>query len=359
LRNYELEHAIYISNQQKIGDKFIIKYGVRYSVFQNIGKSTLNHFDENHNFLGSTEYSKGTIFNTYDGIEPRLGATYLLTESSSIKVSYSLTYQYMQLASVSNGGMPLDYWFAASPNVKPQKANQYSAGYFRNLFNNLLETSVEVFYKQMDNVIDFRDHAQPLFNDRLEGDVRTGTARSYGLELFVKKNEGKLTGWISYTLLKSLRKIPEINDGKEYSAPYDKPNTVNVIVSYELTSRTTFSANWIYSTGAPMTFPIASQTVDNTTIPIYSSRNGSRMRDYHRLDLSLTLEGKNRPGKLWQGEWVFSLYNAYGRHNDWILNIINDKKYNKEHGLQPGALMIQRTYLPFTFFPGITYNFNF
>lgn len=347
-KNNEREYAFYISNQQKIGDKVTLKYGLRYSIFQNVGSSTLNHFDENHNYTGQTTYSKGEVFNTYSGIEPRVGFAYMLNDASSIKGSYSYTLQYLQLASVSNGSMPLDYWFPASPNVKPQKANQFSLGYFRNLFDNKLETSVEAFYKQMDDVIDFRDHAQTLFNDRLEGDIRTGKAKSYGLEFFIRKNEGRLTGWISYTLLKAVRKIPEINGGKEYSAPYNKPNTINVILSYEFSSRTLFSANWIYSSGAPMTMPIGSQTVGNVTIPYYSERNGGRMRDYHRLDLSLTVKEKSHHHGLWEGEWVFSVYNAYGRHNDWMLNFNLDK-----------TPRVERTYLPFVFFPGITYNFKF
>jgi hypothetical protein len=347
MKNYELEHALYIMNQQKVGDKIILKYGVRYSIFQNMGKSTLNHFDENQNYIGKTEYSSGDIFHTYSGLEPRFGFTYLINSNSSVKASYSRTLQFLQLASVSNGGMPLDYWFPSTPNVKPQKADQYAVGYFRNLFDNILETSVEAFYKDMNNVIDFKDHAEPLFNDRLEGDIRTGTAKSYGLEFLIRKNEGKMTGWVSYTLLKATRKIPEINDGKEYPAPYDKPHTVNVVFSYEFSTRTSFSANWVFASGTPITFPKASQTVGNSSIPIYSSRNGSRMRDYHRLDLSLTVKNKPTPGRLWQGEWVFSLYNAYGRHNDWMLNFDLEKK------------VAQRTYLPFLYFPGITYNFSF
>ncbi len=347
MKNYELEYAAYISNQQKIGEKVTLKYGLRYTLFQNIGKSTLNNFDEDHEYIGSTEYKKGEVFHSYPAWEPRLGIMYNVNNVSSVKASYSRTYQFLQLASVSNGGMPLDYWFPSNNNVKPQKSDQFGIGYFRNFSNNKFETSIELFYKQMDNVIDFKDHTSTLFNSRLEGDIRTGEAYSYGAEFLIRKNEGKLNGWVSYTLSRAIRKIPEINNGKEYSAPYDKPHNVNVILNYNVTRRFTVSANWVFASGTPITFPVGSFEVENTAIPIYSERNEYRMRSYHRLDLSATVKGKERPGRFWNGEWVFSVYNAYGRHNDWMLN------FDLEKG------KAERTYLPFVFFPAITYNFNF
>lgn len=347
MKNYELEYAAYISNQQKIGEKVTLKYGLRYTLFQNIGKSTLNNFDENHEYIGSTEYKKGEVFHSYPAWEPRIGIMYNINNVSSVKASYSRTYQFLQLASVSNGGMPLDYWFPSNKNVKPQKSDQFGIGYFRNFSNNKFETSIELFYKQMDNVIDFKDHTSTLFNSRLEGDIRTGEAYSYGAEFLIRKNEGKLNGWVSYTLSRAIRKIPEINNGKEYSAPYDKPHNVNVILNYNVTRRFTVSANWVFASGTPITFPVGSFEVENTAIPIYSERNEYRMRSYHRLDLSATVKGKERPGRFWNGEWVFSVYNAYGRHNDWMLN------FDLEKG------KAERTYLPFVFFPAITYNFNF
>lgn len=347
MKNYELEYAAYISNQQKIGEKVTLKYGLRYTLFQNIGKSTLNNFDENHEYIGSTEYKKGEVFHSYPAWEPRLGIMYNINNVSSVKASYSRTYQFLQLASVSNGGMPLDYWFPSNNNVKPQKSDQFGIGYFRNFSNNKFETSIELFYKQMDNVIDFKDHTSTLFNSRLEGDIRTGDAYSYGAEFLIRKNEGKLNGWVSYTLSRAIRKIPEINNGKEYSAPYDKPHNVNVVLNYNVTRRFTVSANWVFASGTPITFPVGSFEVENTAIPIYSERNEYRMRNYHRLDLSATVKGKERPGRFWNGEWVFSVYNAYGRHNDWMLN------FDLEKG------KAERTYLPFVFFPAITYNFNF
>ena len=367
-KSYALEHGVYISNEQKLGEKLILKYGLRYTIFQNIGTATIYSFEPskpNYIVKDSLYFNSGKIFNTFQSFEPRLGLIYTINGNSSIKASYSRTTQYMQLASNSSGGLLLDIWFPSSPNVMPQKANQYAIGYFRNFKDNIYETSVEAYYKDMYNVIDFKDNAQLLQNPKLEREVRKGTARAYGIEFLIRKNEGRLNGWISYTLSSTKRKIPEINNGVEYSAPYDKPNNVSVIVNYEITKRMTISANWIYATGAPITLPSGTyeitgpqtfstspNSISKTIGKTYSTRNGSRMPDYHRLDLSLSLKGKERPGRLWQGEWVFSLYNAYGRHNSWMINFIEDNK-------KPGQISMQNWYLPFLYFPGITYNFKF
>lgn len=354
-KNYALEHGIYLSNEQKIGEKLTLKYGLRYTIFQNIGSATLYSFAKgypNYSVTDTTYIPSGKIFHTYQGLEPRLGINYVLTNNASIKASYSRTIQNMQLASNSPGGMPLDVWFPSSPNVKPQKADQYAVGYFRNFADNTIETSVEGYYKKMYDVIDFKDNAQLLMNPLIEGDIREGSARSYGAEFLIRKNSGRLNGWISYTYSRILRKIAEINNGKEYPATYDKPHNVNIILNYELSKKVIFSGNWVYATGAPVTFPVGSYVIDNTYGKYYSSRNGYRMRDYHRLDLSLAVKGKEHPGKKWRGEWVFSVYNAYARHNDWMINFVQDSKDAKK-------ITAERWYLPFVCFPGITYNFKF
>lgn len=351
-KNYSIESGVYISNEQKLTDKFTFKYGVRYSIFQNIGPATIYQFDTGYKVSDTIFYKKGDIFKTYHGFEPRVGFNYSLNKVSSAKASYSRTIQYMQLASNSTGGMPLDIWFPSSPNVKPQKANQYALGYFRNFFHNEIETSVEVYYKQIQDVIDFKDHAQLLMNPRMEGEIRRGTAQAYGLEFLIRKKSGKLNGWVSYTLSKVTRKIAQINDGKAYPASYDKPNNVNVILNFEISKRLNLSAGWTYASGTPITAPVGIWLYENTINKIYSSRNGYRMRDYHRLDMSVTLKGNEKRHRLWSGEWVFSMYNVYGRHNDWMLNFTEDPKH-------PGKMIAERWYLPFVYFPGITYNFKF
>lgn len=351
-KNYELEYAFYVANQQKIGEKLILKYGLRYSLFQNLGKATVYKFDNEYEVFDTLNYPSGKVFHTYQGVEPRFGLNYILNDRSSIKAGYSRTFQYMQLASNSNGGMPLDVWFPASPNIRPQKADQFSIGYFRNFRDNMIETSIEAFYKKMYDVIDFKDHAELLMNPRMEGEVRTGEAQAYGMEFLVRKNEGKISGWVSYTLSKARRKIPEINNGKPYNSPYDKPHTINIVLNYQLSVRSQFAMSWVYATGTPMTIPVGSFEYGNTVNKIYADRNEYRMRDYHRLDISYTLAGRDRPGRWWHGEWNFSMYNVYGRHNDWVINFGQDEK-------DPSKVVATRWYLPFLFFPSITYNFHF
>ncbi|MGE5424737.1 MAG: TonB-dependent receptor domain-containing protein, partial [Syntrophothermus sp.] len=349
--NYALESGIYLSNEQKLGEKFILKYGLRYSVFQNVGPGTVFHFDENYNAQDSTVYSKGDFFNTYSGFEPRLGILFNPNPNWSLKASYARTYQYLQLAQNSTVGTPLDVWFPASPNIKPQLGDQVAGGYFRNFRKNTIETSFEVYYKWMQNVIDFKDFAQLLLNNKLEGEVRTGKAYSYGAEFLVKLNEKKLNGWISYTYSRTFRQIEGINKGKEYSAPYDKPHNVSIVLNYDISKRWSFSLNWLYATGTPVTFPTGRAVVGGKVIPIYSDRNAYRYEDYHRLDVSATLYSKKKPKDRFSWDLNFSLYNAYNRHNTWTINFL------QESG-NPDITYAEKVYL-FGIIPSVTFNFHF
>jgi hypothetical protein len=275
----------------------------------------------------------------------------MLSNTASIKASYSRTVQYVHLAQNSTAGTPLDLWFPSSPNVKPQKADQFAIGYFKNLKENAIETSVEVYYKEMRDVIDFKDNAELLLNPELEGELRTGKGRAYGLELMARKNSGKLNGWVSYTLSATRRKIDAINNGNSYRAPYEKPHNISIVLNYEFNERAVLSANWVYSTGSPVTFPTGRAIIGNVIVPIYSDRNAYRLPDYHRLDLSFSIKGKNKKERKWQGEWNFSVYNAYGRKNAWTINFVQDTE-------NPGQTYAEKTYL-FSIIPAITYNFKF
>jgi hypothetical protein len=275
----------------------------------------------------------------------------MLNERSSVKASYSRTIQYLQLAQNSTAGTPLDIWFPASPNVEPQISDQVAVGYFRNFKSNTYEASVETYYKYMQNAIDFKDHAQLLLNNQLEGELRTGTAQAYGIEFMVRKVKGNLTGWISYTLSKAEREIEEINNGNPYPAPYDKPNDISIVVNYDLGKRIRLGANWVYSTGLPVTFPTGRAVWGNVIVPIYSDRNDYRMPDYHRLDFSITLKPKEKPNRKWYGEWNLSVYNAYARHNSWAINFTQDAS-------DPYKTYAEMTYL-FSIIPSISYNFKF
>jgi hypothetical protein len=348
---YSLESAVYVSNEQKIGELLSLKYGLRLSMFNNIGEATNFIYNNLYQPIDSTVHDDGEFYNTYINIEPRLAANYQLNEVSSLKASYSRTAQYIQLAQNSTAGTPLDIWFACSPNVKPQLADQLAIGYARNLRNNTLEASVEAYYKNMQNAIDFKDQADLLFNEFLEGEIRRGKAWAYGIEFLLRKTEGKLTGWIGYTYSVARRQVDGINNGNAYNAPYDKPNDVSIVLNYELNKRHMFSMNWVYSTGNPVTFPTGRAQIGNNIIPIYSDRNAYRMPDYHRLDVSYVLKPKERPNRKWDWELNFSIYNAYGRKNAWTINFVQDKQ-------NPELTYAEKTYL-FSIIPAVTFNFEF
>jgi len=349
--NYSLENGLYISGESNLGDNFALRYGLRYSMFNNVGPGTIYNYDDSYQLVDSTNYKSGDFFNFYHGLEPRITANYKLSENQSIKASYSRTMQYLQLASNSTAGTPLEIWYNASPNIEPQRSDQVSAGYFRDFLDHRLQTSLELYYKWMNNSIDFKDHAQLLLNPRLDGELRVGDATSYGAEIFLKYETRDFSGWISYTLSKTMRDIPEINNGVPYPAPYDKPNDLAIVLNYALTPRIEMGANWVYSTGLPFTLPSGRYEVMGNVLPLYTGRNEYRLPDYHRLDLSISFKGKEKAGKRWRGEWNISVYNAYARKNVWTLNFVQDEA-------QADVTYAEMTYL-FSIVPAITYNFKF
>jgi len=347
-----LESAVFISNEQKLNALITLDYGLRYSIFQSVGKSTVYNFNSNYESIDSSVFSKGDFYHTYSGLEPRLGIKYSLNEVSSIKASYSRTMQYIHLASNSTGGMPLDIWLPSSKNIKPRKADMAAIGYFRNFRRNTIEASVETYYKIVDNEIDFKDHAQLLLNQKIEGELRFGKARSYGLEFMLRKQEGKFTGWLSYTYARAYRTIKEINDGLEYPASYDKPNNISVVLSYDISKKINLSVNWIYASGSAVTFPTGRFEYGNVMVPVYSERNTYRMPDYHRLDIGATIKlGKDRPEKKFFSELNISVYNVYNRKNAWMISFEPEEN-------DPNIIQAYKYYL-FPILPSVTYNFHF
>lgn len=349
--NYALESAAYVSGESNLGERISLRYGIRYSLFNNMGPATVFSYDDQYEVVDSFSYGRGDFFNYYHGPEPRLAINYMINEKNSLKASYSRTRQYMQMASNSTAGTPLDIWFHASPNIRPQVSDQVSGGYFRNFMDNRIETSIEIYFKNMNNAIDFRDHAQLFLNPRLEGELRVGEATSVGAEFYVKYEFSGFSGWVSYTYSKTQRDIPGINEGKTYPAPYDKPHNLALVFSYDITPRIGIGANWVYSTGIPFTLPSGRYEVMGNILPVYTGRNEYRLPDYHRLDLSVTFRDKKKPGKKWYGEWNLSVYNAYARKNVWTLNFIQDDQ-------DPNVTYAEMTYL-FSIIPAITYNFKF
>ncbi|MDR1646057.1 MAG: TonB-dependent receptor [Tannerellaceae bacterium] len=326
-KEFAAENVAYVAAETDLAGKLKLKYGLRFSSF--------------HNLEGRTH--------TNVQVEPRAGLAWIFNDLHSLKVGYSRTVQYIQLASNSSAGSPLDMWFQSSAYVKPQLCDQLAAGYFRNFAGDAYEASAEIYYKNMRNVVDFKDHASLMINKDMEKELRFGRGYAAGLELMLRKKQGRFNGWISYTLSKSRRTIDDVNDGREYRSPYDKPHNVSVVATYELSPKVAVSANWVYATGAPVTYPTGRFQVENTYVPLYSGRNEYRYPDYHRLDLSLTWQ-LSRPGRL-RHELNVSLYNAYGRKNVWTI------LFRQEEG-QPDVSYAEKIYL-FTFIPSITWNFSF
>jgi hypothetical protein len=255
------------------------------------------------------------------------------------------------LASNSTAGSPLDVWVPSSPNINPQIADQVALGYFRNFLDDKIETSVEVYYKDMQNQIDFKDFAELTLNAEYESEFRIGEAWSYGAEFLIRKQQGKLTGWISYTLSKTERKIPEINDGKVYVSSYDRPHSISIVGSYDLGKRWNFAATWVYASGTPVTFPTGRYEQGNMIVPIYSERNGYRMPDYHRMDLSITLKSKEKPNKRLSSELNLSIYNVYNRHNPWMIIFSEDETFV--------ANTTAESFYILPILPALTWNFHF
>ena len=350
VRRKALEHSLYFTHDHTLTPRFSMRYGLRLSCFQNIGKEDFYVFNDDYQVSDTLHYGKGEIFNTEIHPEPRLAAMFRIDEVSSVKASYSRTFQYVQVASAATGGLPFDVWFPISPNVRPQCSDQFAVGYFRNFDHDAIESSVEVYYKNLNHVIDFKDNAMTYGNVLIDGELRSGKGRSFGIEFLVRKNFGKLTGWVSYTYSRTLRTIEGINFGKEYRSPYDRPHNFVVVANYDVTPRLSVAANWIYNTGQPVTYPYGQYTYDGVTYAIYNgSRNESRYPAYHRMDLSLTWQLPDRRWKRWDSELNVSVYNAYAHHNTWAVTFDQDEN---------GGVKTEKMYL-FSTVPSISYQFRF
>ena len=347
-----LESSAYLSSTIKLNDKFTIDAGLRYSLFQNIG-GTVNEYQEHSNEpVSSTVYDEREFHGSQGGFESRLNMRYMLGTSSSIKMSYNRMMQYLQLATNSTTGTPLDIYFPASENIKPQIADQIALGYFKNFSNNRYELSAEVYYKYMQNQIDFKDNANLILNEHLENEVLSGDGQAYGLELMLKRTQGKLTGWISYTLSHTERTIEGINNGKAYSPTQDRPHAINFVSSYQIKPRLQFGAAWTYSSGAPISLPTSSYEYEGVVVPVYDEKNGYRLPNSHRLDISFTLDGKKKPGRKWEYSYNFSIYNLYARQNPFSIQV----RQNADNPKQTEAV---QTSLVGTMIPAFTLNFKF
>ncbi|MCS7027626.1 MAG: TonB-dependent receptor [Bacteroidia bacterium] len=354
--SYAREIGIYINDEFTITNRLSVQYGVRYSGFDIIGPSQVFVFpDKSYERPTDTiEYARGRSIKYYGGFEPRASMCYILNEKSSIKASYARTRQYIHLASNATASLPTDIWLPSTKYITPQIADQYAAGYFRNFLDNEIETSVEIYYKDMQNQVDFKDNSNTFLNPYIEQEVYQGRGWSYGVELFVRKNTGKLTGWISYTWSKTERRFDRplqvINNGRVYPAKNDRRHNISIVCNYEINKRWLASAIFTYYTGNAVTLPSGKYYLEGNAIALISERNGYRMPDYHRLDLSVTWKPQKQKEK-WYYDFNFGLFNAYGRKNVFAYNFYEDKN-------DPGTIKAEKIYL-FTWVPSITWNFNF
>ena len=350
-RMYGVENALYIGNRQKINSRVSIQYGVRASTFSNVGSDKVFYFDQNFAVSDSTKFSKGEVYHTDWSLEPRAGVDFTINKNNSLRFNYARTTQYVQLAQNSAAGLPQDRWFSSNPNIKPQMANMYTIGYFADLFDDSWEASVELYYKDLYNVIDFKDYANLMVNEQMYGELRTGSGKAYGAEFLLKRTKGPLTGWISYTLARATRKIDGINEGRTYLAPYDRTHNLSIVLNYEINDRLDLAATWVYYTGTPYTVPIGKAEVEGLIVPIYSDRNAFRLPSYHRMDLSLNIRPKKESKYRGRYDFNVSIYNLYNRANPWYVTYKTEKD-------NPKVTYAEMSYL-YGFIPSLTFNFYF
>ncbi|OFY70599.1 MAG: collagen-binding protein [Bacteroidetes bacterium RIFCSPLOWO2_12_FULL_37_12] len=346
---YALENALYVSHEWNATEKLNIIYGLRATSFSLLGDGNFYSYNSSGDVIDTTHYNANQIVKTYFNLEPRFSASYVLGKTNSIKAVYARNVQYLHLLSNSTTSNPTDLWITSSQNVKPEIADQVSLGYFQNFKDNLFEFSTEIYYKGMQNQIDYKNGASTQANDKVEGELLFGKGRAYGIEFFLKKKYGRFNGWVGYTLSRTERHIDGINNGNWYAAKQDRTHDISVVGIYDLNKKWALSASWVFSTGNAVTFPSGKYTVDGKVQYLYTERNGYRMPNYHRLDIGVTWY--KRKTEKFESNWNFSIYNAYGRENAYTITF-------RQSESDPQKTEIVKTSL-FRWVPSITYNFKF
>ncbi|EJL71795.1 TonB-dependent receptor [Chryseobacterium populi] len=370
-KKYAWENAAYISAEQKITDQLSLNYGLRYSNFLRLGEQNINNYANNQAVVfnpglqiyeegtptGITHYNKNKKITGFGNLEPRLAVSYAINDNQSVKGSYNRMSQYIHLISNTASVSPLDIWAPSDQYLKPEILDQVALGYFRNFSNGKYSLETEAFYKTTKNKADYIDGAELIANRAIEQVLLNGEARAYGLEVMLKKNTGKLTGWLSYTLSKAEQRTPGrnadepgINNGKWYRANYDKTHNLSLTATYQLNKKWSFGGIFTYQTGKAATYPIGKYQYQGITIANYGERNASSLPAYHHLDLSATYTPKPDSKKRWKSEWVFSIYNIYNRSN--AASVMFEQ--NRETGLSEAKRISI-----FGIVPGIAYNFRF
>lgn len=344
-----MESAAFIAGEWEVSTRLHIDYGLRGSMFNLLGGGNFYGFDEDGNVTDTTYINEGKVVKSFINPEPRLSLSYTLGAANSLKAAYTRNAQYLHMVTNATSTTPTDVWLLSTNNVLPELSDQVSLGYFHNFRDGMYETSAEVYYKQLHNQLDLRNGADIQANEFIEGEVVAGKGRAYGLELYAKKTRGTLTGWISYTLSRTERNIATINDGNWYPAKQDALHDLSIVAMYDISKRVTLAGTFVFRTGNAVTFPTGKYIIDGQIQYLYTERNGYRMPDYHRMDLSLTVQGKPRPK--YENSWNFACYNIYGRQNAYSIDFQDDPE-------DPTKTQAVKTAL-FRWVPSITYNFKF
>jgi hypothetical protein len=355
-----LESALYLGDQYTINSNLVVNGGVRFSMFNSFGPKTVYEYipgqpRETFTIIDTVNYASGKIMKTYMAPEFRFSARYSLSSSASVKVGYNSLRQYIHMLSNTTAISPTDIWKLSDLNIKPQSGDQFSLGFYKNFRYNTIETSVEVYYKRISNYLDYKSGATLVLNDHIETDVMNAKGKAYGIEFMLKKSAGKLNGWISYAYARTFLKTDDplvkdpVNHGDYYAADFDKPHSVNFIGNYKFSHRLSMSLNVIYSTGRPITLPVAEYYLNGSYRAFYSERNQYRIPDYFRTDFSVNIEGNHKIKKLAHSSWTAGLFNLTGRRNPYSVY------FTSENGAIKGyKLSIFGSVIPF-----ITYNFKF
>lgn len=370
-KKYAFEPSLYISADQDISEKISLSYGLRYSLFYRLGESTVNNYADNNPItfntdlqiyekatpISTTFYDKNKKIKSYNNLEPRFSIAYKINDNQSVKASYNRMVQYLQLISNTSSPTPLDVWTPSDTYIKPQIADQVALGYFKNFDNQMYSIELETYYKEVQNRLDYIDGADLIANKAIEQIILNGQLRSYGLELMFRKNEGKLNGWISYTLSKSEQQTPGrtalesgVNNGQWYNSVYDKLHNIAVTSSYNLNEKWSFGANFSLQTGQPVTYPKGQYEYLGVTVPSYGLRNENRLPTYHHLDIAATLTPRKNKNRNWKGEWVFSIYNLYNRKNAASINFRENTDTGNNEAVKTSI---------FGIVPAVSYNFKF
>lgn len=378
-KKYANENAAYVDVEHEITDNLSIQYGLRASQFSRLGQDEFFVYENDNPVefdpftltyreaepIDTISPGRGGTLESFFNLEPRISMSYTFKDNNSIKASYTRLAQYLHLLSNTSSPTPLDVWTPSGPFVKPQLLDQFAAGYFRNIQDGVYSLETEIFYKTIQNRIDYIDGANLIANDAIEQVILNGEARAYGLELLLRKNEGRFTGWLAYTLSRSEQRTPGrdlgldtgrsnletgINLGEWYSTPYDKTHDLSLYGNFELNEKWSFNANFIYQTGQPTNYPIGQFEFEELTVPYYGLRNKERLPDYHRLDISAILTPKRNKGRKVQSEWVFSIYNAYNRQNAASINFRENEDTGRNEAVRTSI---------FGIIPSVTYNFKF